>query len=148
MNDVPTSQFEAVKIAMTQDKNGHVLRLSVHPNDTPEDIMRDPVGQRYMVVIARVNDEGEPVAPPQDELGKKAVQMAAVLANDPMFQQWLVISGYAEEADDDHAAAAMRKMLGIVSRSELKTNKEARDRLFDIRSSFEQAIRSGEMIRR
>lgn len=148
MNDVPTSQFEAVKIAMTQDKNGHVLRLSVHPQDTPEDIMRDPVGQRYMVVIARVNDEGEPVAPPQDELGKKAVQMAAVLTNDPMFQQWLVISGYAEEADDNHAAAAMRKMLGIVSRSELKTNKEARDRLFDIRSSFEQAIRSGEMIRR
>ena len=35
--------FEAVKASMSQNKEGVILRLSVHPNDCPPDLYR-PVG--------------------------------------------------------------------------------------------------------
>ena len=41
-----TVNFEAVKIAMRQDKNGYVLTLSVHPDDVPESLLRNWVGSR------------------------------------------------------------------------------------------------------
>ena len=64
--------FEAVKIAFTQDKNGFVLKLSLHPNDAPESVMMDALGTRYMVALVRLSDDGVPVASPSDEEGKRA----------------------------------------------------------------------------
>ena len=48
-----TSQFEAVKVAIKQDKTGYVLTLSIHPDEIPEEVMRDFVGARYQVVALR-----------------------------------------------------------------------------------------------
>lgn len=137
------TQFEAVKVAMTQDKNGHVLKLAIHPNDTPESIMRDPVGTRYMVVLVRVGDEGQPVAAPVDDDGKKAVALAGTLCNDKNFQSWLAVSGEIDDATEEAAAVWMRKYLKIASRKELKVDKEARQRLDGLRSEFIDAIKGG-----
>ena len=52
--------FEAVKVSMSQDKNGVTLRLSVHPNDCPPELHTDWVGSRYMVGMVRLNDFDEP----------------------------------------------------------------------------------------
>ena len=38
--------FEAVKIAMNQDKNGWVLKLAIHPNDVPTDLTNSWIGSR------------------------------------------------------------------------------------------------------
>lgn len=135
IRDIHT-QFEGVKVAMTQDKNGHILKLAIHPNDTPESIMRDPVGTRYMVVLVRLDDQGKPVAAPIDEEGKKAVMISGALCSDPNFQEWLVESGLADDMSEVAASTWLRKRLGITSRKELKTDKLARDRLTDVRSEF------------
>jgi transposase len=45
-----TLQFEGVKVALKQDKTGYVLNLSMHPDDVPEELLRDFVGARYQVV--------------------------------------------------------------------------------------------------
>lgn len=34
--------FEAVKVSMSQDRNGIILRLNVHPNDCPQNYI--PIG--------------------------------------------------------------------------------------------------------
>lgn len=142
IRDVHT-QFEGVKIAMTQDKNGHVLKLAIHPNDTPESIMRDPVGTRYMVVLVRLGEEGQPVASPQDEEGRKAVKLAGTLCGDEKFQQWLAYSGDIDDMTEDNASAWMRKYLNVTSRKELKTNREARSKLAALRDEFVIAMKSG-----
>ena len=49
-----TIQFESVKAGLRQSKEGYMLTLSVHPDDLPDDLMRDFVGSRYMVVMVRV----------------------------------------------------------------------------------------------
>ena len=56
-----TSQFEAVKVGMKQDNSGYILTLRIHPDDVPNEIMRDFVGSRYMAVMVRLNDEDKPM---------------------------------------------------------------------------------------
>ena len=52
--------FEAVKTSMMQDKNGTNIKLTIHPNDVPQDLHKDWVGSRYMVVMVQVNEDGTP----------------------------------------------------------------------------------------
>jgi hypothetical protein len=52
--------FEAVKTSMMQDKNGTNIKLTIHPNDVPQDLHKDWVGSRYMVVMVKVNEDGTP----------------------------------------------------------------------------------------
>ena len=60
--DRNTIQCEVVKIAMAQDRNGHILKLAIHPNDLPKDLILDPLGSRYVMVLARLNDQDEVVS--------------------------------------------------------------------------------------
>jgi hypothetical protein len=137
------SKFEAVKIAMTQDKNGHILKLSVHPNDTPEDLMRDPVGTRYMVVMVRIGDEGEAIASPTVRDGIMAVNLAGALARDSRFQAWLVQQEMADVISEPAAADAIRTHCAITSRSKLKTDAQARRRFLALRDEFANDLRTG-----
>ena len=130
------TQFEAVKIAMTQDRNGHVLKLSIHPSDTPESIMRDMVGTRYMVVLVRMDDEGKPVPAQSDEEGRRAVTLAGTLCGDSNFQEYMCITGEAQEYGEVPASIALRRLLGVTSRAELKTDSQARQKLLGIRDEF------------
>ena len=41
-------------MAMKQDRTGYVLTLSLHPDDVPDEILRDFVGARYQVVMVRL----------------------------------------------------------------------------------------------
>lgn len=128
--------FEAVKIAFTQDKNGFVLKLSLHPNDAPESVMMDALGTRYMVALVRLSDDGIPVASPSDEEGKRAVALAGTLCSDEFFQEYLCIKGDAEEYSEIAASIALRRLLGVTSRKELKTDAKARQKLLGIRDEF------------
>ena len=73
MNEVRDAavNFEAVKISMSQDRNGITLRLSLHPNECPPSLHTDWVGSRYMVAMVKLNDQEEPVVPEQEREIKK-----------------------------------------------------------------------------
>lgn len=137
------SKFEGVKIAMTQDKNGHILKVAIHPNDTPEDIMRDPVGTRYMVVMVRIGDEGEAVASPTVRDGIMAVNLAGALARDSRFQNWCVQQEMSDVISEPAAADAIRTHCGITTRSSLKTDIPARRRFLALRDEFANDLRRG-----
>jgi hypothetical protein len=49
--------FEAVKTSMMQDKNGTNIRLTIHPNDVPQQLHKDWVGSRYVVVMVKLDEE-------------------------------------------------------------------------------------------
>ncbi len=142
-----STQFEAVKIAMTQDKNGHILKLAIHPNDTPEAIMRDAVGTRYMVVLVRMDDEGKPVASQQDEEGRKAIALAGTLCTDTNFQTWLVINGEINDGTEQAASVWLRQYLNVTSRKELKFDTVARKKLLGLRDQFVNDLRAGRLLK-
>lgn len=133
---VDTMQFEALKVALKQDKTGYVLTLSMHPDEIPETLLRDFVGARYQVVMVRLNDHDQPMQRQQEFLGDKAVQLAAILSKDPSFWEYLHDDGQIIDPTEEESTDWLREYLGVKSRSELKMNDKARGRLEEINRSY------------
>jgi hypothetical protein len=132
-----TINFESVKIAIRQDKNGYILTLAVHPNDIPDSLLRDWVGSRYQVAMVLLNDQDEPVVPKNKTDGEKAVAKAGLLCRERGFQLFMAdkhdkaeweLEGHGVE----ETAQLLRYDLNIKSRSELMDNKEAREKLEEL----------------
>ena len=45
-------QFEARKVALKQDRTGYVLTLSLHPDEIPEELLRDLLGLGTVVRLS------------------------------------------------------------------------------------------------
>jgi len=137
-----TSQFEAVKVAIKQDKTGYVLTLSIHPDEIPDEVLRDFVGARYQVVMVRLNGEEKPMDREQD-LPKDLVQLAGILCNDQKFHDWLFSLGFIEVPSATASTNWMRLELGVQSRAELKANPAAAKTLLHINEEFKTWKRNG-----
>jgi hypothetical protein len=121
-----TLQFEGVKVALKQDKTGYVLTLSLHPDDIPEELLRDFVGARYQVVMVRLNGHEEPMDRQNEFEGDRAIRIAGLLCRDEQFWNYLYEDNQILEAKEKEATDWLRDYLNIPSRSELKTNPQAR----------------------
>lgn len=140
-----TVQCEVVKVAMAQDKNGHILKLAIHPNDLPKDLVLDPLGSRYVMVLARLNDQDEVVQPKEKTDADFAVAVAGKLCRNPRFISWLFDNGYSGARDQQGAIEGLRDICGIKSRTEFRTNEEARERFFELKKEFEESHKKGEV---
>ncbi|NBW17941.1 MAG: hypothetical protein EBR82_59210 [Caulobacteraceae bacterium] len=128
-----TLQFEAVKVAFKQDKNGYILTLCIHPDEVPEDLLRSFVGAVYQVVMVRLDRNADP----QEEFeSDKAVKMAGMLCRDPKFWEFLHEDSQIFTATEKDATDWLRDFLEIQSRTELKDNAEARTRLDSLHKEF------------
>lgn len=128
--------FEAIKVALKQDKNGYVLTLSLHPDEIPEVLLRDWVGARYMVAMVRLNQDEQPMDRQEEFSGDRAVNRAAILCRNPEFWSFLQQDGSIFEESESEAAEWLRGHLGIRSRAELKTNMNARIELEKLEMRF------------
>jgi hypothetical protein len=147
MTDAPirdiAMHFEAVKVSMSQDKNGIILRLNVHPNDCPKELHTDWVGTRYVVAMVRLQEDDTP-----DDRGYVATQRliasAGLLCRNEDFFDFLVGCGMADapavNAEDMElqCADAIRRTCGIKSRTELRDNEAARLKFEALRNDFKQ----------
>ena len=130
-----TMQFEGVKVALKQDKTGYVLTLSMHPDDIPEELLRDFVGARYQVVMVRVGADESPLNR-EEFIGDKTVRIAGLLCRDPKFWKYLYDGGQIFEEEEEMATDWLRHRLNIKSRSELKTREIARNEFYIILEEF------------
>jgi hypothetical protein len=112
-------QFEARKVAMKQDRTGFVLTLSIHPDDLPEELIRDFVGARYGCALVRIQDDESPT-PYTNRVAK-----AGMLCRDSSFQQYLLDTGLILDKSETSAADAVCEACGIDSRSALNGNQKA-----------------------
>ena len=129
-----TSNFEAVKVALKQDKTGFVLTLSMHPDEVPEEILRDFVGARYQVVMVRLNGEERPMNREQ-EYANDGVRMAGMLCREITFHKFLHDGGHIFMANEEEATDWLKKYLGVESRTEIKNNQGA---LQNLRALFQE----------
>lgn len=130
------SKFEGVKVALKQDRTGYILTLSVHPDEVPEEILRDFVGARYQVVMVRLTNEERPMVREQEHSGDM-VRLAGILCRDPMFQRFLLEAGQTFDASEDIATAWLKEELNIQSRAELRENQAAASQLRIINQEFQ-----------
>jgi hypothetical protein len=125
-------QFEAIKVALKQDRTGFVLTLNIHPDEIPEQMMRDYVGARYAVALVRIQDDESPT--PYETLVKKA----GILCRTREFQVWLVETGAATEKTEEAAIEAMYELCSITSRTELNGNAAAKELFNNMVADYEQ----------
>jgi hypothetical protein len=118
-------QFEARKVALKQDRTGFILTLSVHPDEIPEELMRDFVGARYGCALVRIQDDESPTP------YNNRVQQAAILCKRENFWEFLVVK------NEEEAAESLCGYLGITSRSELNGNKVAQERFDEMVKRYE-----------
>jgi hypothetical protein len=124
-------QFEARKVALKQDRTGYVLTLSLHPDEVPEEILRDFVGTRYACAVVRIQDDETPTP------YVNRVQKAGMLCRDVSFQEFIAQRLVGHSVNEDQAAAALCKQCGITSRSELNGNAQAQEVFDSIVLDFE-----------
>jgi hypothetical protein len=132
-----TIQFEAIKTALKQTKDGYGLSLAVHPEDLPEDLMRDFVGSRYMVVMVRIGDNEQPVNRELEFPGDHAVKMAGMMCRDAEFWKWIKLKTGADVTSEKECAQWLSEFLNIQSRKELKESQEVREVFNKYRKEFE-----------
>jgi len=130
-----TSQFEGKKVALKQTKDGIVMSLAIHPDDLPEELIRDFVGSRYMVVMVRLNDDETPM---QREPVNKHISVAGMLCRDPQFWEFLYEQGLLLETNEDATTEWLKAYLNIDSRRELKDNQDAQIALNKILREFRE----------
>ena len=135
--------FEAVKIALTQSKEGMVLKVAIHPNDVPKDVILDSLGTRYMVAMVKINDAGEPEKGQDKTEGDRAIAAAGLLCRNDRFCSWMHQKGFSVSAGTNDVASGLRVLLGVDSRRELATNETARNVFFDLKAEFEEDFRKG-----
>lgn len=110
--------FECVKVALKQDRTGFVLTLSIHPDEIPEDMLRDYVGSRYGCALVRIND---------DETVTKELSLpekAGILCKSPRFHAFLKEMGWQNPNEQD-AIEFIYAQCEIKSRTELNGNAKA-----------------------
>lgn len=130
-----TSQFESVKVSMKQDNSGYVLTLRIHPDEVPEEILRDFVGARYMTVLVRLTEEERPMNR-EAELGRDMVRVAGMLCRDPVFWEFLDESSAIFDKSEAEATDWMQTYLRVDSRSDIAKNKQAIDKLIGMKTEF------------
>lgn len=125
-------QFEAVKVALKQDRSGYVLTLNLHPDEIPDSLLRDFVGARYGVAMVRINDDETPVHVPDARVRK-----AGMLERDNLFWRWLREENSLSVYTKDECINALYNILMIKSRAELNHNKEAQERFDDLMNDYD-----------
>jgi len=124
-------QFEARKVALKQDRTGFVLTLAIHPDETPEELLRDFVGARYACVMVRIKDD-ETATPYSNR-----VMTAGILCRTPKFHDFVESVYTHDKCDESYAAELVCSICGITSRSELNGNKAAMDAFDELLKDFE-----------
>ena len=136
-----TMQFEAVKVALKQDKTGFVLTLCMHPDEIPEEMLRDYVGSRYQVVMVRIDQNEHPMERQEDNSGAKAIQLAGILCKDNKFWQYLHQDNQILTENEKESTDWIREYLGVQSRAELRTNNKAVIRLLSLNKEFQEWLK-------
>jgi hypothetical protein len=131
-----TSQFEAVKIALKQDKEGMVLTLRIHPDELCSRVIRDFVGARYQVVMVRLNGEDKPMNR-DHEYSRDPVRTAGILCRDKQFAQYLFEKEEIFEKKEADVIEWLKGEIGIESRTELKESQIKANKFWSINEEFQ-----------
>ena len=132
-----TLQFEAVKVAIKQDKTGYILTLNVHPDEIPVKLMRDFVGARYQVVMVRLNEEEKPMNRDREH-GRDPIRAAGIMCRDDRFAEWLYETGQILDTTEASVIEWLKERLQINSRTELKERPAAAKELFAIEQEYKR----------
>jgi len=132
-----TSKFEGKKVALKQTKDGYAMTLAIHPDEIPDELLKDFVGARYMVVMVRLNDNEEPLDR-REYAGAQMVKLAGMLCRDKDFWEYLHEGGQLFEVNELACVEWLTGYLNVNSRADIKGNKLAQDELKELYTGYKE----------
>ena len=138
---IDAAHFEAVKISMSQSKDGTVLRLGLHPDDVPPSLYSDWVGSRYMVAMVRLDEQEQPVEMNNRSEIEKIKASCGALCRNPKFQKWVLLD-MPVDVNEKNTVDELKRRLGIESRAEFDNNVHARMGFIDMREEFTEWLKN------
>jgi len=137
---IDAAHFEAVKISMSQSKDGTVLRLGIHPDDVPASLYSDWIGSRYMVAMVRLDEHEQPVEMNNRSEIEKIKSSCGALCRNQKFQKWLLLDTDMD-VNENNTVHVLKERLGIESRAEFDNNVHARMGFIDMREEFTEWLK-------
>lgn len=131
-----TIQVEVVKTNLRQTKDGTYITFVLNPNDNVDRLTSAHVGQRYMMVLAEIDDNEEVVPDEEGVRKRKAIASAGLLCRQQAFQGFLAYETGRIILEEQVCEDVLREYLGVKSRSELNTKPEALNKFLDLRARF------------
>ena len=130
--------FEAVKVSMSQTKDGIILRLAVHPHECPPNLHLDWVGSRYMVAMVKLNEHEEIDIDSGSVKGEKLFNQFSAMCRDNDFVNFFksIIVKIDDNLKENQVAELIKQHLDIPSRKELKTNQEVQRKFQELVEGF------------
>jgi len=132
-----TSKFEGKKVALKQTKDGYAMTLAIHPDEIPDELLKDFVGARYMVVMVRLNDNEEPLDR-REYAGAQMVKLAGMLCRDKDFWEYLHEGGQLFEVNELACVEWLTGYLNVNSRADIKGNNLAQDELKELYTGYKE----------
>ena len=145
--------IEAKKHAYRQTREGTVVSFLIHPDNVPQLLTQElsisEIGSTYLLGIVRLNEDSNyPVVPEEVTIGDRAMRRASMMCRDADYQQWLRLNSEKwkdvdENIEDstEYAAEVIRYVCNILSRRELKTDKEAQKKLSEHLNEYKKERR-------
>lgn len=131
-------QFEGVKIGCSQNKDGWILRLAIHPNDMNEAIALANSGQRYLCVLVEMPDSESDL---DRQEADRAITLAGIVCKEPDFWKYIgSIEDFATPTNEDQCTKVLRQMLGIKTRSALREDNRARQRFLHMYHEYRSIV--------
>lgn len=134
--------LEVKKDGLQQRQNGDwVLRFVVQAADMDQRLTNAAMGTRFMAALVEVADNGEPEEKPKGKLDWRDVQPAAqagIRSGEPRFRDYLAVEHGITTNTKEEAAAAIRDLCGVNSRSQLGVNHKARTLWHSIDSGYRE----------
>ncbi len=133
---IPSVHCEAKKHGYRQTQDGIVVSFVLHPQEVPDDLALAALGTRYMMALAQIGDDEEPIEVQKPERPGRRFdtmplsQQAALKCNDPAFQRWCGAEG--PETAREHILVRCE----IKSRAELDVHLYAGDRWVEMLEEF------------
>ena len=126
-------QFECKKDALKQVQSGDVkVTFTINPDDMPNELYADVMGQRYMCVIVAINDDETPKEKP-----KSFAQQAVMLSHDEDFWNFLNNTRGEFIVNALKADTYIKEYCGIRSKAELVAGSTAGDRFKALQRDFQ-----------
>jgi hypothetical protein len=140
---VSAAHCEAKLHGFRRTADGVVVSFVLHPAEVPSMLALDPLGTRYMLAVAVIGDDEQPVATKtnqRSEAGKQryaaadpasqAVTRAALLPSDERFRKW------ASVGSQGHAEAFIRSWCHVKSRREIAEQEPALERFLEMELTY------------
>lgn len=140
-------QFEAKKDSLRQHQDGTWrITFTAAPGGLPPDLTQAPPGTRYLIVLVEIGDDEAPKIPPDLERRRRAVQQAGMLPQIEQFRTFLRAHAKAPmvvgKDPVEHCAEIVRRLLGVASRAEIRSDDAALAKWETILAEYEQWQRS------